>query len=76
MFDIGAVTRIKSDWQAFLGNHPKIGLFINNIRQKGSCSGQEIAIAIRYPDGTEFKTGIRLTDSDLNLLHDIAGLTK
>lgn len=76
MFDLNAITRIKNDWTCFLNNHPKISPFLNNVKYKGSCAGQEIAIAIRYPDGTEYKTGIRLTETDMDLMRDISGLMK
>ena len=41
---------------------------------KGFCEGQEIAVAIRYPDGSEFKTGIRVRAEDLALLEMLKGL--
>ena len=48
--------------------HPKVPLFLANVRQKGFCEGMEIAVAIRYPDGSENKTGIRLKPCDVELL--------
>ena len=48
--------------------HPKVPLFIANVRQKGFCEGMEVAVAIRYPDGSENKTGIRLKQCDVELL--------
>lgn len=53
----------------FMRNHPKMETFINNVQTKGFCENQEIAVAVRYPDGTEYKTGIRVTQSDLDLLN-------
>lgn len=53
----------------FMRNHPKMESFINNVQAKGFCENQEIAVAVRYPDGTEYKTGIRVTQSDLDLLN-------
>ena len=43
---------------------------------KGFEEGQEIAVAVRYPDGTEFKTGIRVQESDLEMLELVKGLMK
>ena len=68
MIDFGAVMKIKQSWNRFLMNHPKLGPFLNGVKSKGFTEGQEIAIAIRYPDGTEFKTGIRVTQEDLGFL--------
>ena len=66
--DIGAMFKMKESWQKFSNNHPKVPGFLDNVRTKGFYEGQEIAIAVRYPDGTEYKTGIRLQKSDLELL--------
>ena len=66
--DIGAIFKAKEAWKKFSGTHPKVPTFIDSIRKKGFEEGQEIAIAVRYPDGTEFKTGIRVQKSDLDLL--------
>lgn len=60
----------------FMANHPKVESFINDVNNKGFCEGQEIAVAVRYPDGTEYKTGIRVTESDLQLLNMLKGLAK
>lgn len=66
--DIGAMFKAKDAWAKFTANHPKVPGFIDSVRSKGFVEGQEIAIAVRYPDGTEFKTGIRVQKSDLDLL--------
>lgn len=58
----------------FMRNHPKVETFLNNVQTKGFCENQEIAIAVRYPDGTEYKTGIRVTQSDLELLNVLKNL--
>lgn len=60
----------------FMANHPKVESFINDVNNRGFCEGQEIAVAVRYPDGTEYKTGIRVTESDLQLLNMLKGLAK
>lgn len=69
--DLSAMFKLKQSWAVFAGNHPKVPGFINELRQKGFCEGQEIAIAVRYPDGTQVKTGIRLQASDLELLNSL-----
>ena len=53
---------------AFMKNHPKVPEFIGRLKEKGICEGAEIAVAVRYPDGTENKTGIRVQASDLDAL--------
>ena len=67
---------IKNHWQLFKTNHPKVPEFTRNVGGKGFCEGQEIAIAIRYPDGTEYKTGIRVRESDLAFIEDFRSLLR
>ena len=74
MMDFNAIFRIKQMWNQFCMTHPKMPGFINNVKYKGFCEGQEIAIAIRYPDGTEYKTGIRVQASDLELLETLKSM--
>lgn len=63
-----ALFKVRKAWGEFAKNHPKVPVFINNLQNKKACEGMEIAVAIRYPDGDEFKTGIRVKESDLELL--------
>ncbi|MBQ7246277.1 MAG: hypothetical protein IJS33_05105 [Firmicutes bacterium] len=65
---------LKDAWNKFSATHPKVPKFIDDVKNKGFCEGQEIAIAIRYPDGTEHKTGIRVRAEDLALLEMLKGL--
>lgn len=74
MLDFKAIMNIKKSWSIFTSNHPKVQDFIDAIGKKGFCENQEIAIAIRYPDGMEYKTGIRVRQSDLELLETIKSL--
>ena len=76
MIDFSSLMNIKNHWQLFKTNHPKVPEFTRNVGGKGFCEGQEIAIAIRYPDGTEVKTGIRLKESDLQLFDTIKDVIK
>ena len=76
MMDFGALMKVKQAWGRFSNNHPKVQPFINDIKRKGAVPGQEIAIAVRYPDGTEYKTGIRVQQDDLELLNIISNLAQ
>ncbi len=68
MMDFQALFKVKQAWAQFSATHPKVPGFLQDVKNKGFCEGQEIAIAVRYPDGTEYKTGIRVRESDLELL--------
>ena len=74
--DITSLFKVKEAWAKFTATHPKVPAFLNSVKQKGFEEGQEIAIAVRYPDGTEFKTGIRVQKSDLELLELAKSLKK
>lgn len=65
---------LKDAWSKFTNTHPRVPAFINDVKNKGFCEGQEIAVAIRYPDGTEYKTGIAVRKEDLALLEMLKGL--
>lgn len=74
--DFGAMLKLRGAWQRFNENHPKAVAFGKDVNAKGFEEGQEIAIAVRYPDGTEYKTGIRVQESDLELLEIVKSLAK
>ena len=57
-------------------NHPKLPPFIQGVSSKGVCENMEIAVAVRYPDGTEYKAGIRVTQSDLEQFEKFRQLQK
>ncbi|MDO4492722.1 MAG: hypothetical protein Q4C53_02415 [Clostridia bacterium] len=66
--NLGAMWKAKKSWDTVNRNHPKLAPFLEGIRAHGACEGMEIAVAVRYPDGTEYKTGIRLQQSDIEAL--------
>lgn len=76
MFNFGEVLTIKQDLKAFEARHPKASEFFNDVKAKTPVEGQEIAIAVRYPDGTEYKAGIKVTAEDLVLLNKLISLSK
>ena len=65
--DLGSLFKLKQAWKTFSANHPKVLEFVENVKSKGLEKDVELAVAIRYPDGTEYRTGIRLQDSDIAL---------
>ena len=74
--DFGAMLRLRGAWQKFNENHPRAVAFGNDVAAKGFCEGQEIAVAVRYPDGTEYRTGIRVRESDLELLEIVKSMAR
>lgn len=76
MLNIQSIMKIKQSKREFFKNHPKAGKLLDDVNKKGFCKDQEIAIAVRYPDGTEYKAGIKVTDNDLELLELLRELTR
>ena len=74
--DFSAIMQLQNLWRNFLAQHPKVPAFLAGVQNKGFCAGQEIAIAVRYPDGTEYKTGIRVTADDLAMLNTLRNLAQ
>ena len=72
--DFGVLFKLKQAWDAFSANHPKFPVFVDNVKNKPACENMEIAIAVRYPDGTEYKTGVKVKQSDLDLLEVLKSL--
>ena len=60
----------------FMTRHPKVAPFAEGVRRGGFVVGQEVAIAIRYPDGQEYKAGIRVTQEDLDMLQTLKSMQK
>ena len=72
--NISSLFRIKDYLKVFKTNHPKFVPEAKKVFAKGFCKDQEIAIAVRYPDGTEFKMGVRVQESDLPFFEAIKEL--
>ena len=67
--NMGALLRAKQAWETFSANHPSFPGFLNAVKQKGICEGAMVDIRIRYPDGSDIKSGICVKQSDLELLN-------
>lgn len=72
--DFSKVMKMTQEWNGFCARHPKVPDFMNGIRNTPACEGQEIAVAVRYPDGTEYKCGIRVRAEDLAMLETLKTL--
>ncbi len=74
IMDISALFRIKDHLKVFKGNHPGFVPEMKKVFDKGFTEDQELAIAVRYPDGTEIKAGIRIKETDLPFLYTVKDL--
>ena len=72
--NIQSLLSLKQHLGVFKANHPKLAQSGQEVLNKGFCEGQEIAIAVRYPDGTVIKSGITLQKSDLPLFDTLKSI--
>ena len=72
--NISALFGIKDHLKVFKQNHPKFVPEAKKVFEKGFCEDQEVAIAVRYPDGTEIKMGVKVKESDLPFFNAIKEL--
>ena len=69
--DISSLLKLKSAWSTFTANHPRFPDFLRDVKSRGLSAGTEITITVSYPDGDKLKAGLKLTDSDLELLRTL-----
>ena len=71
MMNLQTLMTLNQSKATFMGNHPQLQKFLDDVNSREPEVGQEVAIAVRYPDGTEYKTGVRVTEGDLDLLNTL-----
>ena len=71
-----ALFKAKQARDAFFANHPKFPGFLKALRDKGIPENTEILISVTYPDGENLKAGLKLKQSDLELLGLLGELTR
>lgn len=72
--DFSTLLKLKGAWDVFRGNHPKFPEFLHAVKDKGACEGTEIFISVTYPDGQKLNAGLRLKQSDIELINSLGGL--
>ncbi len=73
--DISSLLTLKNAWSTFCRNHPRFPDFLRDVKRRGIPAGTEITIAVTYPDGETLKAGLKLTESDLELLRTLGKLS-
>lgn len=71
MMNFQTLMTLNQSKEKFMTNHPQVQPFLDDVNRREPEVGQEVAIAVRYPDGTEYKTGVRVTEGDLDLLNTL-----
>ena len=72
--DFNSLLMMKQAWGTFRNNHPKFPEFLRTVKKRGISEGTEVLISVTYPDGQDFKAGLKLKQSDIELLESLGQL--
>ncbi len=67
--------KLQGAWNTFKANHPKFPLFVSALAKEGITENTIIEMKVTTPDGKEFQSNIKLTASDMELIHSLKDLT-
>ena len=71
--DIGSLMKLKQMWSTFCANHPKFPDFLKAVKAKGVVEGTEVTFTVTYPDGQNLRAGLKLRQSDVELIEKLIG---
>ena len=71
--DIGSLMKLKQMWSTFCANHPKFPDFLKAVKAKGVVEGTEVTFTVTYPDGQNLRAGLKLKQSDVELIEKLIG---
>ena len=69
--DFNSLLVLKQAWGTVRHNHPKFPDFLRAVKAKGAVPGAEITITVSYPDGEALKAGLKLKESDAELINNL-----
>lgn len=69
---LGQLGQIPALIKEFKANNPDVVEFMNKVQAKGFCEGQEFVIAVKYPDGTEYKADFVVGKDDLPVVEALS----
>ena len=67
MFDFGSMMKFKGAWDKFNSNHPKFVPFMQAVGREAMMDGTIIEIKVTSPEGKEYNTNMKVTQSDLEM---------
>jgi hypothetical protein len=71
MMDFSAVMKVKDAWDTFSRNHPKFMPFMHAVSREAITDGTIIEIKVTSPEGKEYNTNMKITQSDLDLFEQM-----
>ena len=69
--DFKNIMKIKGAWDTFTGNHPKFMPFMQAVGREAIGVGTIIEVKVQAPDGKEYATNMKLSESDMELFAQI-----
>lgn len=76
MINPAKLFKMKGMWDQFIENHPRFPQFMKAVQSNGIKEGAVIEITVTTPEGKNISTNVRVTASDMELLNELAELTK
>ena len=67
MMDFSAIMKFKGAWDTFNKNHPKFLPFMQAVGREAVTDGTIIEVKVTSPEGKEYNTNMKITQSDLDL---------
>ncbi len=74
MVDFGSIMKIKGAWDSFTKNHPKFMPFMEAVGRDAMKDGTIIEVKVVSPDGKEYNTNMKLTQSDLDMFEQFRNM--
>lgn len=74
MMDFSAIMKFKGAWDTFTRNHPKFVPFMQAVGREAIADGTIIEVKVTSPDGKEYNTNMKITQSDLDLFAQLKGM--
>lgn len=74
MVNPAMIFKIKSMWDEFTKNHPKLPRFIQAVVSQPMEEGTIIELIIKRPNGDSITSNVKLTASDIDLIEQLKEL--
>ena len=74
MMDFTGLLKSKGAWDTFTQNHPKFVPFMQAVGREAIEDGTIIEVKVTSPEGKEYNTNMKITQSDLDLFAQFKGM--
>ena len=74
MMDFTGLLKFKGACDTFTQNHPKFVPFMQAVGREAIADGTIIEVKVTSPEGKEYNTNMKITQSDLDLFAQFKGM--